>query len=81
VVQALCWQPEEMHVLPHCNYSFGAVIDDFITRERLTLELFNFGYKMNRIKTLLVISSSKLAAVTNIIHKLLWVLRTIPNDN
>jgi len=42
----------------------------------------NFGFKTNRINPLLVIISSKLPAITNGMHKLLlWVLRTIPNDN
>ena len=39
------------------------------------------GCKINRINPLLVIISSKLPAITNVIHKLLWVLQTIPNDN
>jgi len=37
--------------------------------------------KINRINPLVVIISSKLPAITNVMHKLLWVLRTIPNDN
>jgi len=38
--------------------------------------------KINRINPLLVIIWTKLPAVTNVIHKLQWVLlRTIPNDN
>ena len=42
----------------------------------------NFGFKISRINSLLVIISSKLPAITNVIHKLvLWVLQTIPNDN
>jgi len=41
----------------------------------------NFGCKINRINPLLVLISSKLPAITNVIHKLLWVLQTIPNDN
>ena len=41
----------------------------------------NFGFKISRINPLLVIVSSKLPAITNVIHKLLWVLQTIPNDN
>jgi len=41
----------------------------------------NFGFEMNRIIPLLVIISSKLPALTNVIHKLLWALQTIPNDN
>jgi len=41
----------------------------------------NFGCKISRINPLLVIISSKLPAITNIIHKLLWALQTIPNDN
>jgi len=36
---------------------------------------------MNRIIPLLVIISSKLPALTNVIHKLLRALQTIPNDN
>jgi len=40
----------------------------------------NFGFKINRISPLLVISS-KLSTITNVIHKLLWVLQTIPNDS
>jgi len=41
----------------------------------------NFGCKINTINSLLVIISSKLPAITNVIRKLLWVLETIPNDN
>jgi len=41
----------------------------------------NFGFKINRINPLLVNISSKLPAITNVIHKLLWLLQTIPNDN
>jgi len=37
----------------------------------------NSGFKIN---PLLVIISSKLPAITNVINKLLWVLETIPND-
>jgi len=40
----------------------------------------NFGFKIYRINPLLVISSN-LPAITNVIHKLLWVLQTIPNDS
>ena len=40
-----------------------------------------FGCKINRINPLLVTISSKLPAITNVTHKLLWVLQTIPNDN
>ena len=40
-----------------------------------------FGCKINRINPLLVTISSKLPAITNVIHKLLRVLQTIPNDN
>ena len=40
-----------------------------------------FGCKINRIKPLLVIISPKVPATTNVIHKLLWVLQTIPNHN
>ena len=36
---------------------------------------------INRINPLLVLISSKLPAITNVIHKLLWVLQTIPNDS
>jgi len=41
----------------------------------------NFGCKINRINLLLVIISSKLPAITNVMHKLVWVLQTIQNDN
>ena len=41
----------------------------------------NFGCKMNTVNSLLVIISSKLPAITNVIHKLLRVLQTIPNAN
>jgi len=41
----------------------------------------DFGCKINRIKPLLVIISSKVPAITNVTHKLLWVLQTIPNHN
>jgi len=42
----------------------------------------NFGCKINRINPVLVIILSKLPIITNtILYKLLWVLRTIPNDN
>jgi len=41
----------------------------------------NFGCKINTVNPLLVIISSKLPAITNVIHKLLWMLQTIPNDN
>jgi len=37
--------------------------------------------KTNRINPLLVIILAKLAAITSVVHKLLWVLHTIPNDN
>jgi len=40
----------------------------------------NFGCKINGIHPLVIISS-KLPAITNVIHKLLCVLQTIPNDN
>jgi len=40
----------------------------------------NFSCKVNRINPLVIISS-KLPAITNVMHKLLWVLQTIPNDN
>jgi len=40
-----------------------------------------FGCKINRINPLFVIISSKLPTITNVIHKLLWVLQTIPNGN
>ena len=41
----------------------------------------NFSCKINRINPLIVIISSKLSAITNDMHKLLWVLQTIPNGN
>jgi len=56
-------------------------------RRRTHYELFvsfrslNFGFNTIRINPLLVIISSELPAITNAIHKLLWVLQTIPNDN
>ena len=40
-----------------------------------------FGCKINRINPLFVVVSSKSPAITNVIHKLPWVLQTIPNDN
>jgi len=40
-----------------------------------------FGCIINRINPLLVIISSKLPTITNVIHKLLWVVQTIPKDN
>jgi len=40
-----------------------------------------FGCKINRINPLVVLISSKLPAITNIIHKLLWALQTISYDN
>jgi len=42
---------------------------------------FQLQNTVNRINPLLVIISSKLPAIINVIHKLLWVLQTIPNDN
>jgi len=47
----------------------------------LSFHSLNFGCKINRINALLVIISSKLPAITNVMQKLLWVLQTIPNDN
>ena len=41
----------------------------------------NFCCKIHRIHPLHVLISSKLPAITNVIHKLLWVLQTIPNDS
>jgi len=41
----------------------------------------NLSCKINRINPFVVIISSKLPAITNVMHKLLWVLQTIPNDN
>jgi len=41
----------------------------------------NFVCKIYRINPLLVLILSKLPAITNVIHKLLWVFQTIPNDN
>jgi len=40
----------------------------------------NFSCKINRINPLVAISS-KLLAITNVMHKLLWVLQTISNDS
>jgi len=48
----------------------------------ISFRSLNFGCNINRINPFLVIISSKLPAITNVIHKLLlWVLQTIPNDN
>jgi len=47
----------------------------------VTFRSLNFGCKINRINSLLFIISSKLPAITNDMHKLLWVLQTIPNGN
>ena len=47
----------------------------------VSLRSHNFGCKINRIIPLLVLISSKLPAITNIIHKLLWALQTIPNND
>jgi len=41
----------------------------------------DFGRKINRIKPLLVIISSNFPEITNVMHKLLWVLQTIPNND
>jgi len=41
----------------------------------------NISCKVNRINPLLVIISSELPAITNVMHKLLCVLQTISNDN
>ena len=41
----------------------------------------NLGCEINTVNPLLVIISSKVQAITNVIHKLLWVLQTIPNHN
>jgi len=41
----------------------------------------NFSCKINRINPLFVTISSKLPAITKVMHKLLWVLQTISNDN
>ena len=41
----------------------------------------NFGCETNTVNPLLVIILSKVPAITNVIHKLLWVLQTIPNHN
>jgi len=46
----------------------------------VSFRFLNFGCKINRINPLLVFSS-KLPAITKVIHKLLWLLQTIPNDN
>jgi len=47
----------------------------------VTFRSLNFSCKINRINPLVVIISSKLPAITKVMHKLLWVLQTIPNDN
>ena len=43
--------------------------------------LLYVGCRINRINPLLVIVSSKLPAMTNVIHKLLRGLQTISKDN
>jgi len=53
----------------------------FFVLSLITNCLFLSVLKINRIDPLLVIISSKLPAITNVMHKLLWVLQTIPNDN
>jgi len=53
----------------------------FFVLSLITNYLFLSVLKTNKINPLLVIISSKLAAITNVMHKLLWVLHTIPNDN
>jgi len=53
----------------------------FFVLSLITICLFLSVLKINRIDPLLVIISSKLPAITNVMHKLLWVLQTIPNDN
>jgi len=58
------------------------LVSDFRTLFARQISLFlsfrslNFGFKINRINPLLVIISSKLPAITNVIYKLLWVLQT-----
>jgi len=39
-----------------------------------------FGCKVNRINPLVIVSSN-LPAITSVMHKMLWALQTIPNDN
>jgi len=46
-----------------------------------SLRSINFRCNINRINPLLVIISSKFPAMTIVVHKLLRVLETIPNDN
>jgi len=46
----------------------------------VSFRFINFSCKINRINPLVIISS-KLPAITNVMHKLLWVLQTIPNNN
>jgi len=53
----------------------------FFVLSLMTNCLFLSVLKTNRINPLLVTILSKLAAITNVMHKLLWVLHTIPNDN
>jgi len=47
----------------------------------ISFRYLNFSCNINRINPLVVIISSKLPAITNVMHKLLWVLQTIPNGN
>jgi len=53
----------------------------FFVLSLMTNCLFLSVLKTNRINPLLVTILSKLAAITNVMHKLLCVLHTIPNDN
>jgi len=47
----------------------------------VSFSLLNFGCKINATNPLPVIFSSKLPAITNVMHKLLWMLQTIQNNN
>jgi len=63
------------------SLSFYRYFPAFIHYELfVSFRSLNFGFKINRINPLLVIISSKLPSITNVIHKLLWVLQTIRND-
>jgi len=76
--------PPEKFLRTHMNdCAFSLSFSRAFTHYELFVSFrpLNFGCKINTVNPLLVINSSKLPAITNVIHKLLWVLRTIPNDN
>ena len=63
------------------SLSFFRYFRAFIHNELfVSFRPLNFNCKINRINPLLVIISSKLSVIINVIHKFHWVLQTIPND-